>query len=52
VKTFVAITTLGLVVAFSAPAFAGMKAPATQASCEKSHMMWDATTKKCMKGKM
>jgi hypothetical protein len=47
-KTLVSILALGLVVAFTAPAFAGT--PKTQAACEKAGMKWDATAKKCSKG--
>jgi hypothetical protein len=44
-KTLVSLITLSLVVAFTAPAFAG--APKNQAACEKAKMHWDAATKKC-----
>ena len=47
-KALVSILALSLVVAFSAPAFAG--APKTEAACKKAGMQWDATTKKCTKG--
>jgi hypothetical protein len=46
-KTLVSILTLGLAVAFTAPAFATEKAPTTKSACEKAHMTWDATGKKC-----
>jgi hypothetical protein len=46
------VVAVGLAVAFTGTAFAAMKAPTTQAACEKAHMMWDAATKKCAKGKM
>jgi hypothetical protein len=46
-KTFVSIITLGLAVAFAAPAFAADKAPTSKSACEKAHMTWDATAKKC-----
>jgi hypothetical protein len=46
-KTLVSIITLGLAVAFAAPAFAADKAPASKSACEKAHMTWDATAKKC-----
>ena len=47
-KTLVSILALGLVVAFTAPAFAGT--PKTEAACKKAGMQWDATAKKCSKG--
>jgi hypothetical protein len=47
-KVLVSILALSLVVAFSAPAFAGT--PKTEADCKKAGMHWDATTKKCTKG--
>jgi hypothetical protein len=46
-KTLVSIITLGLAVAFVAPAFAADKAPTSKSACEKAHMTWDATAKKC-----
>src|SRR5262245_61038164 len=46
-KTLVSIITLGLAVAFTVPAFAAEKAPQSKAACEKAHMTWDATSKKC-----
>jgi hypothetical protein len=46
------IIAVGIAVAFTVSASAGTKTPKTQASCEKAHMMWDATTKKCTKGSM
>jgi hypothetical protein len=51
-KVLTTIMTLGLVVAFAAPAFAADKMPTSESSCKKAHMMWDATTKKCSKGAM
>jgi hypothetical protein len=47
-KALVSIITFGLILAITAPAFAG--APKTQAACEKAGMKWDATAKKCSKG--
>jgi hypothetical protein len=47
-KTLVSLLTLGLVVAFTAPAFAAT--PKTEAACKKAGMQWDATAKKCSKG--
>jgi hypothetical protein len=49
-KTLISMLALGLLVAFSAPAFAGTKAPKTEADCTKAKMHWDAATKKCSKG--
>jgi hypothetical protein len=46
-KTLVSIITLGLAVAFAAPAFAADKTPMSKSTCEKAHMTWDATAKKC-----
>ena len=46
-KALVSIFTLSLVVAFAAPSFAAAKPPHTKAACEKAHMTWDATAKKC-----
>jgi hypothetical protein len=46
-KTLVSVITLGLVISFTGSAFAAEKAPKTQAACEKAHMTWDATAKKC-----
>jgi hypothetical protein len=46
------LVALGLAVAFSGSALAAEKAPKTQAACEKAHMTWDATGKKCSKGAM
>jgi hypothetical protein len=46
-KTLVSMLALGLAVAFTAPAFAAEKAPTTKSACEKAHMTWDATAKKC-----
>jgi hypothetical protein len=47
-KTLVSVLALSLIVAFSAPAFAGT--PKTQAACEKAGMHWDTAAKKCSKG--
>jgi hypothetical protein len=47
-KTLVSM--LALLVAFSAPAFAGTKEPKTQAECTKAGMHWDTSAKKCSKG--
>jgi hypothetical protein len=49
-KALVSMLALGLLVAFSAPAFAGTKEPKTQAECSKAGMHWDASAKKCTKG--
>jgi hypothetical protein len=46
-KTLVSIIALGLAVAFTVPAFAAEKAPTTKSACEKAHMTWDATARKC-----
>jgi hypothetical protein len=46
-KTLVAIITLGLVIALTGSVFAAEKAPKTQAACERAHMTWDASAKKC-----
>jgi hypothetical protein len=47
-KTLVSVVVaLGVIAGVSAPAFA--KVPKTQAACEKAHMKWDATAKKCTK---
>jgi hypothetical protein len=48
------IVAIGIAASFAMPASAAMmmKMHKTKASCEKAHMMWDATTKKCMKGSM
>ncbi len=46
-KTLVSLLALGLAVSFAAPAFAADKAPTTKAACEKAHMMWDTSAKKC-----
>jgi hypothetical protein len=46
VKSLFSILTLGLLIAFSAPAFAG-KTPTTEAACEKAHMKWDTNSKTC-----
>jgi len=45
-KTLLSIIAFSLIVAVAAPAFAG-GTPKTQADCEKAHMKWDATAKKC-----
>ena len=45
-RTLVSIIAFSLIVAVAAPAFAGATHK-TQASCEKAHMKWDATAKKC-----
>jgi hypothetical protein len=44
-KALVSILALSLVMAFTAPAFAG--APKTEAACKKAGKVWDAATKKC-----
>jgi hypothetical protein len=41
------LVALGLAVAFIAPASAADKPPTTKAACEKAHMHWDTSTKKC-----
>jgi hypothetical protein len=46
-KTVISIMTLALAVAFAAPAFAADKAPTSKSACEKAHMTWDASAKKC-----
>jgi len=46
-KTLVSIMTLALTVAFAAPAFAAHKPPMSKSACEKAHMTWDTTAKKC-----
>jgi hypothetical protein len=51
-KAIVSVLALALTVVFVAPAFAASKTPTTQAACEKAKMTWDATAKKCEKGKM
>ena len=45
-KALVSILAFSLIVAVAAPAFAGAT-PKTQAACEKAHLKWDATAKKC-----
>jgi hypothetical protein len=45
-KTLLSIIAFSLIVAVAAPAFAG-GTPKTMAACEKAHMKWDATAKKC-----
>jgi hypothetical protein len=47
-KALASILALSLVVAFTAPAFAGT--PKTEAACKKAGMQWDSTAKKCTKG--
>ena len=48
-KTFVSfVVALGLAAGAAAPAFAA-DSPKNKADCEKSHMKWDATAKKCSK---
>ena len=44
-KTLVSIITVGLAVVRRA--FAADKAPTSKSACEKAHMTWDATAKKC-----
>jgi len=46
-KALASLIALSLVVAFTAPSFAATKPPHTKAACEKAHMTWDATVKKC-----
>ena len=47
-KTIVAlVVALGVAGMATAPAFAAN--PTTKAACEKAHMKWDATAKKCAK---
>ena len=46
-KTLASIITLGLAIAFTAPTFAAEKAPTSKAACEKAHMTWDTSAKKC-----
>jgi hypothetical protein len=47
-KTIVSlVVALGLATVATSSAFAGT--PKNQADCEKSHMKWDATAKKCSK---
>jgi hypothetical protein len=45
-RTLLSIIVFSLIFAVAAPAFAG-GTPKTQAACEKAHMKWDATAKKC-----
>jgi hypothetical protein len=48
-KTLVSmIVALGLVAGASAPVLAA-SAPKDKASCDKAHMKWDDTSKKCSK---
>ena len=51
-KVITAILSLGLAVAFTAPALAAAKMPTTKAACEKAKMTWDDATKKCTKPSM
>jgi len=44
-RTLVSIITLGLAIAFTAPVYAA--APTSKAACERAHMTWDASAKKC-----
>jgi hypothetical protein len=47
-KGLMSIVALSLVVAFTAPAFAGGGTPPeTKADCEKAKMKWNDTTNKC-----
>jgi hypothetical protein len=46
-KALASLIALSLVVAFTAPLFAATKPPHTKTACEKAHMTWDATAKKC-----
>jgi len=47
-KGLVSILALSLVVAFTAPAFAGAGTPPEiKADCEKAGMKWNDTTNKC-----
>ena len=47
-KTFVSlVVALGIAAVATSSAFAGT--PKNQADCEKAHMKWDATAKKCSK---
>jgi hypothetical protein len=47
-KTFVSlVVALGIAAVATTSAFAGT--PKNQADCEKNHMKWDATAKKCSK---
>ena len=47
-RTLVSIIAFSLIVAVTAPAFAGT--PKTEAACKKAGMQWDAAAKKCSKG--
>ena len=51
-KAIISVLALSLTVVSAAPAFAASKTPTSQSACEKAHMTWDATAKKCEKGKM
>ena len=44
-KTLVSIITLGLAIGFTAPAYAAT--PTSKAACEKAHMTWNTSAKKC-----
>jgi hypothetical protein len=44
-KIVTSIVTIALAVAFAGSAMAGT--PKSKAACEKAHMTWDATAKKC-----
>jgi hypothetical protein len=47
-KGLISILALSLVVAFTAPAFAGAGTPPeTKADCEKANMKWNDATSKC-----
>ena len=47
-KGLISILALSLVVAFTAPAFAGGGTPpTTKADCEKAGMKWNDATSKC-----
>ena len=46
-NTLVSMITLGLAIAFAAPAYSAEKAPTSKAACEKAHMTWDGSAKKC-----
>jgi hypothetical protein len=46
-KVVISLLTLGLAVAFTAPAFAQDPAPTTKADCEKAKGTWDEKTGTC-----
>jgi hypothetical protein len=46
-KMLASIVTLAVAIALTGSAFAADKAPTTKKACEKAHMTWDATAKKC-----